>query len=387
MSVVEVKRVEELLEHIADWEDLAAAAIEPNPFYEPWMLMPAIESFGAGRDLRFILVFSASRANPNERPLLCGFFPLERGRRYKGLPITALSLWQHLHCFLCTPLVREGCGRQCLDALFGWLASESEGCSLMQFNRITGEGPFHRLLVEQFDRSARLTYIDEHFARPLFEPAADASAYLQATLSAKRRKKIRRQENQLSERGRLEYVALQPEEDVGAWIEEFLSIEASGWKGKQNSALASNDAERRFFAAAARAAFLRGRLMMLAMRLDGKPIAHQCNFRAGDGSFAFKVAFDEDYSRFSPGVLLEIENIHYLHANPDVRWMDSCCCRSGTHMDGLWGARRTILSVAVSTGNRIGDFAVSVLPLMRWAKRLLPKSKGEGREMSHEGNE
>ena len=29
------------------WEALARAALEPNPFYEHWMLRPAIAAFGA----------------------------------------------------------------------------------------------------------------------------------------------------------------------------------------------------------------------------------------------------------------------------------------------------------------------------------------------------
>ena len=48
---------------------------------------------------------------------------------------------------------------------------------------------------------------------------------------------------------------------------------------------------------------------MLALRLDGAPIAMKFNVEAGDGAFALKVAFDEAYARFSPGVALEIESI------------------------------------------------------------------------------
>ena len=33
------------------------------------------------------------------------------------------------------------------------------------------------------------------------------------------------------------------------------------------------------------------------------------NFLSSDGGFGFKTAFDEEYSRFSPGVLLMIDSI------------------------------------------------------------------------------
>ena len=41
MSVVVVDDLKSLEEHVAAWEDLAEQPLEPNPFYEAWMLMPA----------------------------------------------------------------------------------------------------------------------------------------------------------------------------------------------------------------------------------------------------------------------------------------------------------------------------------------------------------
>jgi hypothetical protein len=53
---------------------------------------------------------------------------------------------------------------------------------------------------------------------------------------------------------------------------------------------------------------------MLALRLDGRPIAYKLDFLAGRGSFSFKIAFNENYGRYSPGELLEIENVRRLQA-------------------------------------------------------------------------
>jgi len=104
--------------HMAAWNDLAAAALEPNVFYEPWMLLPAIDSFGRGRELRYVLVYADQGNAP---PLLCGLFPLERAVRYNGLPFPHVRLWQHKHCFLGTPLVRAAHARACLDTFLDWL--------------------------------------------------------------------------------------------------------------------------------------------------------------------------------------------------------------------------------------------------------------------------
>lgn len=110
--------------------------------------------------------------------------------------------------------------------------------------------------------------------------------------------------------------------------------------------------------------------MMLASRVDGKPIAMKCNFLAGTGSFAFKIAFDESYYHFSPGILLEVENIRRFHAVPDIEWMDSCAVPSQVMINRLWPDRRIIQTVLYSTGKWPGDLAVSAMPMLRWLKRL-----------------
>src|SRR3954465_8798122 len=58
MSVAVARDEASLSGYLQAWEELAAEAIEPNPFYESWMLLPALRAFGAGRDLSFVLVFA-----------------------------------------------------------------------------------------------------------------------------------------------------------------------------------------------------------------------------------------------------------------------------------------------------------------------------------------
>src|SRR5262249_35755849 len=118
LSVVVVDDVSALAGHLPAWESLAAAAVEPNGFYGAGVLLPAAQCFGGGRRLLFVLVFAHWQGGPSQPPLLCGFFPLERRRGYHGLPVRYLTLWKWVHCYLCTPLVRAGYARACLEAFF-----------------------------------------------------------------------------------------------------------------------------------------------------------------------------------------------------------------------------------------------------------------------------
>jgi len=155
------------------------------------------------------------------------------------------------------------------------------------------------------------------------------------------------------------------------WIEEFLRLEASGWKGRENTSIASDDSDQSYFRSIAKEAFRRGRLSMQALRLDGRPIAYKCDFPSGRGLFTFRVAFDENHARNSPGMLLEIENIRRLHARSQIEWVDSCNDSFSFMFNRLWLWRRTILDVVVGAGKTWGDWVVAAIPLLKLMNRKL----------------
>src|SRR5205085_9119351 len=105
----------------------------------------------------------------------------------------------------------------------------------------------------------------------------------------------------------------------------------------------------------------------LTLRLEGRPIACRCAFLAGEGAFAFKSSFDEEFATSSPGVLLELENIRRCRELPGLRWMDSCTSPDNEMINRLWQGRRTLHNVTVATGRRGGDLPVRVL---NWLKAI-----------------
>ncbi len=371
MRAVEVRGLGALAERRADWDDLCREALEPNLFYESWMLLPAIEAFGEGLDLRFVLIYAEDRADASAPAVLCGLFPIERKMRYKGLPFISFGLWRHLHCFLCTPPLRAGFERECLEAFFDWLRDAPDGGALMEFGWINTDGPFYEALAGYLNETGKTSFVSDQFTRALYRPGTDADSYLTKAISKEHRRDYRRRHNRLSEKGRLEYVELEREADAEEWLEMFLTLEASGWKGLEGSAFGSDEAGRTFFIKAMTEAFDRGRLMMLAIKLDDSVVALKCNLLAGRGSFAFKIAYDEAYARFSPGVLLELENIRQLHERTEIEWMDSCAEPNHFMMNRVWTERRDIVDLVVSTGTKAGNLAISSFPLLRWISRKL----------------
>jgi hypothetical protein len=112
---------------------------------------------------------------------------------------------------------------------------------------------------------------------------------------------------------------------------------------------------------------------MLGLDFEGRPVARRCAFVAGEGSFAFKTAFDEAFADFSPGAILELDSIQQLRALPDVRWMDSCAAPDNLLVNRLSNDRRTIQTVIIG-GGALGELVVSSLQLLRWTQRRILKS-------------
>ena len=211
-SVVVVRDLSTLSGFIPAWEELAATALEPNVFYEHWMLLPALEAFGAGKDISIVLVLIHDSRNPNAPVKLGGLFPLERIPSFGKLKVSALSLWQYIHCYLCTPLVRADTAYECLAELFQWLRSGEASASLLELKGISGDGPFHRVLVDLFNDSGMLHWVSHICTRALLRDANDKK--VGSVVSNDLRRTLRRKERRLSERGRVEHLVMRPEDAV-----------------------------------------------------------------------------------------------------------------------------------------------------------------------------
>src|SRR5687768_9136928 len=106
--VVVVDQPGEVARHVPAWSTLIEELLEPNVFYEPWMLAPALahlrhatpkeQRASASRTrVEIVLVYE----DRTERQLL-GVFPVARHARYRGLPIAGGQLWKYPHCYLST---------------------------------------------------------------------------------------------------------------------------------------------------------------------------------------------------------------------------------------------------------------------------------------------
>lgn len=350
----------ELETHIAAWTDLAAHCLEPNPFYEPWMLLPAVRAFTNGESLVFVFVYECAGEGPGR---LCAFFPLKRERSRKA-PFAVLTLWKHLHCFHCTPLLRRETAAASLQALRDWARKDPNGGVMIRFGTVSADGPFHQHFSD-FLREWHVTFaLDESHSRAFLRLADNAETCLKEAISSHDRREFRRRRKHVEALGRLEFRVLEGGASEQPWVQQFLDLEASGWKAARNTALACHDVERDYFVEIARAAHQRGQLDMSGLFLDGRPIALKCSFRSGEGLFVFKPAYDESLSKHAPGTLLELEIIEHAHRLRQVRWMDSCTAPDAVLYNRIWKERRAMQTISFSAGSLAGDFLTGIRPVL-----------------------
>jgi CelD/BcsL family acetyltransferase involved in cellulose biosynthesis len=323
------------------WDHLATFASTPNPFFERWFLQPALEALDPQRRIKLLRVERAGE--------LIGLLPVERAGQYSRWPIPHLASWLHPNCFLGAPLVQHGEEAAFWQAL---LTRADDRASSALFLHLAAMPLDTRLADALFATCAaqrRRIALVRREERAMLSARMAPADYLVHALPGKKRKELRRQQARLAELGTVATVRQDDATDVHEWINQFLSLEARGWKGREGSALAAAPGTAALFRHALTEAAVRGKLERLSLTLDGRPIAMLANFLCPPGAFSFKTAFDEDYARFSPGVLLQLENLAILDRQ-SIDWTDSCAASDHPMIDSLWEERRPVGRLSIAIG-------------------------------------
>jgi len=358
------------------WEDLVANAVEPNPFLERFMLVPGVERYP---DPDALVLFAYSDRTGE----LIGLFALRKARGYRRIPVSYVTSWAHPQCFLSTPMLRRGHEDEALDLLFGWLDATAENGCMLELRQIGADGPVYESIRRAAERRQRP--LDALFyERALLHSTLPPEEYLKNALPGKKLKEYRRLKRRLGEHGKLEVESLPADGDVESWIAEFLALESRGWKGEAGTALAAQEHEAAFFREIVRGAFARGQLLMHRMSLDGTAIAMKCSFSSGRAAFAVKIAYDEKWSQYSPGFLLELWNVGSVLESGTLDWMDSCAVPDHFMINRLWTERRRIGELIVSRAPMSSRLVTATIAGLRRMRRTFKRSKPVERPDLHD---
>lgn len=322
----------------AEWDDLARHASEPNSFYERWFVEASLRHLECPETFRLLTVRDAQST-------LIGLLPLRSGQTYGRTPFLAVENWLHYNQLLGAPLVRKGAEKAFWHEVVASFDTNSPGADILYFSEMPRVSSVTDALFSVCKELGRRNAIVHRYSRALLEAGETPDAYWAAVVRKKKRKEIARLENRLAELGDVRIDILRSEADADSWIDAFLALEAAGWKAEA-AALAVDARTRAFFVDAIKAGLQQGRIEILRMRVADQTIAMLVNFLAAQGAFSFKIAYDEAFARYSPGILIEKANLQRL-SDPDFGWMDSCAIENHPMINSLWRGRREIVRIAL----------------------------------------
>ena len=333
---------------LRDWRELADHALDPNPFFDPDFVLPAARGLGEAGDVEILVVEDAH----GWRACL----PVRRHSRWQRLPLPCVAAWVHRYCLLGSPLVL---GEGATDALGAAVAAmrETPGCAFAVLPWVPADGPLAAALSDAVKRPIPYDGWNRATVRRSGEDP------LGGRVKGKHRRDFRRLARGLEEDlgAPLELVDRSAE---SAAVDAFLRLEAAGWKGREGTAIASVPAHAEFVREAATRFAARGALRLLFLEGGDRIAAARLSLRAGGVDYCFKVAYDEELARFSPGRELELRLLDRIGEEESLAWMDSCTASDNELFNRLWPDRRSLATIAYRSPGVLGATARPGLRMM-----------------------
>ncbi|WP_232629278.1 GNAT family N-acetyltransferase [Methylobacterium sp. Leaf118] len=317
------------------WNALAARAIAPQPFYGRRAIAAHQASGLAPAGLAAVVV----RGTDGLEAVL----PFELRADVIGLGGTVAQPFLSRLVTASLPLVAEGPALDDrLDALVEGLALASGG-RCWRWPLLPVAGRLGAGLLAAMARAGWGVATVAAFARPVLDRRADHAAFLAGHPHRGRLKDLRRRRRRLGESGTLAFVSATEGPALEQALEEFLALEAAGWKGAAGTALrcgADTEALARALFRADGAPAVRADLL----RLDGRTIAASLALVAGGTAFLLKTAYDEGSRAQAPGLVLEADIVRALHDTAFADRLDSATL-PGSVLESLYPDRETIAEI------------------------------------------
>ena len=184
--------------------------------------------------------------------------------------------------------------------------------------------------------------------------------YIHENLRAKSRKEMKRQWNRLSETGETRCDVLTSPAELAAGAQQFLAIEASGWKGRRGTAMAQKVMLEQMFRKVVAGLGAHGACAIERLMVAGRPVAISVSLGKGERRWLWKTAYDEAYARFSPGSQLVYRMTADLAESGERVLYDSCAQPDHPMIDHVWKDRRRVCGALLASG-RTGGFGWSVI--------------------------
>jgi CelD/BcsL family acetyltransferase involved in cellulose biosynthesis len=266
-----------------EWERLLPADATPfdlHRWYAPWW-----EAFGGGGKMAVCTVWRGEE--------LAGAMPLlRRGGRLSGM------LNGHAGAF--RPLAADAEAMAALaDAVIARQAPE------LELRSLPSEDPSLPALLESVRRAGARPLSESGYASPFVATGGDLEAWSKGE-DASWKSRVARYRRKMLRDHETEFAVFEAPEDLDGWLEEGFRIEASGWKGRAGTAIASTPETERFYRALARDFQQRDELRLTRVALDGNAVAFCFSLLYGNRIYTLKSGYDESIRKLAPGLVMQL---------------------------------------------------------------------------------
>jgi len=286
----------EVIDRWADkWRKLCLNAVNEQPFYRPEWIRAHIRAFTPNAKI-FLLTVTC------EVQLLLVLPLLKDWTVFDGVPLRTLRAPVNSHA-LRFDAVRQASAEGESAVLAAWnhlrqrrdwqllsLLQVPEGAVLSDLVRAASESGFHvgELPMEQ---------------NPFVPLPLDPAGLNKLPINARLRSKLRHINRELeSQGGKLKLSRI--ENADSSVLRRFYELEASGWKGAENSAIACNADTRQFYDEIAAEAARFGYLCIYSLELNGELLASHFGLSLKGRYYSPKIAHDEKFPQYAPGHLI-----------------------------------------------------------------------------------
>ena len=290
-----------LRELLPEWRGLWAGARDREPFSHPDWVAAYLAAFEPAAT-PVVLTARLDGA-------LIAVVPLIRESTIlDGMPVRLLRALMNPHTFRVHLLTADG-ALQAPCAICDYLTS-MPGWDVLAIPRFARDGfPDHLghcTSCHGFPTMVLAQFATRYMLMPDAASARGDEPWL-TDVRPELKKKLRKGWRQVLEEYRIEPALETHDAADPAQLARFYDIEASGWKGREGTAIKCAPDTLQFYNAVAQAFAAEGALRLHFLGVGNVTIAGAFSLVAGDQMFVLKWSYDETYSKYRPGNLLARE--------------------------------------------------------------------------------
>ncbi len=289
-------------EYLQRWRQITASRPFAEPFYQPEWFHAGFETHARYKPRYLVSAWEGDN--------LRGILPLMYDNQIsRGIPARVFRSMSWIHsCRF--DLIHDGVAPQ-QSAEYMWKAFlDNKDWDVLEFLDVPSNGALNYLIAAALDDDFHV-FVWPTRKSPALNLPNGGDPYAHCPREWRRfRNRIKSKKRKLSEAGDLTFGAEldRPQRS----FEEFVRLESKGWKGKNGSSIDSNPTVLHFYHSLMRGFSSKGAFLPYALRLNGRIIAMHFGIYLNGIYYTPKVAYDESYSKFSPGQVLMYEVISDL---------------------------------------------------------------------------